>query len=95
MIHVGKMMPVGLDAFNKRKEDRSEVYSYENKPEQFSPDLEARFKENAVAWEFFSNQSTSYKRTVMFYVMSAKQEPTKYSRLEKLIEACSAGKRIF
>jgi uncharacterized protein YdeI (YjbR/CyaY-like superfamily) len=31
----------------------------------------------------------------MFYVMGAKQETTRFSRLDKLILACSEGKRIF
>lgn len=95
LIRSGKMTPAGLAAFEKRREDCSEVYSYENKPEQFSPVLESRFLENTVAWEFFSRQSTSYKRTIMFYVMGAKQEATRFSRLEKLMQACMGGKRIF
>jgi len=95
LIRQGRMRPAGLAAFEKRREDRSEVYSYENKPEQFTPEMEARFRENTVAWEFFLSQSTSYKRTVMFYVMDAKQEATRFSRLDKLIQACLEGKRIF
>lgn len=95
LIRLGKMMPAGLAAFEKRTEARSEVYSYENKLEQFSPELESRFLENKAAWEFFSRQSTSYKKTVMFYVMGAKQETTRFLRLDKLILACSEGKRIF
>jgi uncharacterized protein YdeI (YjbR/CyaY-like superfamily) len=89
------MKPEGLAAYEKRSEARSGIYSYENKPEQFAPELEARFRENAAAWEFFSSQSTSYKRTVMYYVMDAKQEATRFSRLDKLIKACMEGKRMF
>ena len=95
LIRQGKMMPAGLAAFEKRTEARSEVYSYENKPEQFSPELETRFSENAVAWDFFSHQSPMYKKTIMFYVMSAKQETTRFSRLDKLMQACVEGKRLF
>ncbi|MBL7968153.1 MAG: YdeI/OmpD-associated family protein [Prolixibacteraceae bacterium] len=95
LIRLGKMTPAGLAAFEKRTKERSEVYSYENKPEQFSPELKARFCENVAAWEFFEQQSTSYKRTAMYYVMSAKQETTRFSRLEKLIQACTEGKRIY
>ena len=95
MIRLGKMAPAGLVAFEKRSEARSVLYSYENKPEQFSPELEARFKESDVAWDFFSRQPQSYKRTTMFYVMSAKQEATRFSRLVKLMDACAQGKRIF
>jgi uncharacterized protein YdeI (YjbR/CyaY-like superfamily) len=95
LIQQGRMKPAGLAAYEKRTKARSEVYSYENKPEQFPPEMEARFRENTVAWEFFSNQSTSYKRTVMYYVMDAKQEATRFSRLDKLIKACMEGKRMF
>jgi len=95
LIRQGRMRPAGLAAFEKRREDRSEVYSYENKPEQFTPEMEARFRENTAAWEFFSCQSTSYKKTVMFYVLGAKQETTRFSRLDKLIQACMEGKRMF
>lgn len=94
LIRQGRMKPAGLAAYEKRTEARSEVYSYENKPEQFSPELEAHFREHSAAWEFFSNQSTSYKRTVMYYIMGAKQEATRFSRLEKLIQACNEGKRM-
>jgi len=95
LIQQGRMKPAGLAAWEKRSESRSGLYSYENKPEQFSPELEARFRENIVAWEFFSGQSTSYKRTVMYYVMDAKQEATRFSRLEKLILASANGQRIY
>jgi uncharacterized protein YdeI (YjbR/CyaY-like superfamily) len=95
LIRLRKMTPAGLAAFEKRTKERSEVYSYENKPEQFSPELEARFRENTAAWEFFVNQSTSYKRTIMFYVMGAKQETTRHSRLDKLMQACMEGKRMY
>lgn len=95
LIQQGRMKPAGLAAYEKRTKARSEVYSYENKPEQFPPEMEARFRENTEAWEFFSNQSTSYKRTVMYYVMDAKQEATRFSRLDKLIKACMEGKRMF
>jgi len=94
LIRQGRMRPAGLAAYEKRSEARSEVYSYENKPEQFSPELESRFRENTAAWEFFSRQSTSYKRTIMFYVMGAKQEGTRFSRLDKLMQACMEGKRM-
>lgn len=95
LIQQGRMQPAGLLAWEKRSESRSRLYSYENKPEQFSPELDARFRENAVAWEFFSNLSQSYKRTAMYYVMDAKQEATRFSRLEKLIQASASGKRIY
>lgn len=94
LIRVGKMTPAGLAAFEKRSAARSEIYSYENRPEKFSPELERRFMENTVAWNFFSTQPPSYRKTIIYWVMSAKQEATRISRLNKLIDTCSEGKRL-
>jgi uncharacterized protein YdeI (YjbR/CyaY-like superfamily) len=95
LIRLGKMMPAGLAAYEKRSNARSAIYSYENRPESFTPEMEAWFRENDKAWSFFSDQAPSYRKTTIYWVMSAKQEATQKSRLEKLIEACEAGKRRF
>ncbi len=94
LIRVGKMASAGLAAFQKRLEVRSEIYSYENRPEKLAEEMEIRFKENQSAWDFFNAQAPSYKKTIIYWVMSAKQEATRNSRLDKLIEACSEGKRL-
>lgn len=94
LIRVGKMTPAGLAAYQKRLEIRSAIYSYENRPEKLSPELESRFMENTVAWNFFSNLPPSYRKTNIYWVMSAKQEATRNSRLNKLIEASAEGKRL-
>ena len=95
LIQSGKMTAAGLAAFEKRTENRSEIYSYENKPEKLEPDLEKRFQEKKAAWEFFTAQAPSYQKTMFYWVMSAKQAKTRFSRLEKLIQASESGNRIF
>jgi uncharacterized protein YdeI (YjbR/CyaY-like superfamily) len=95
LIKIGKMRPQGLAAFEKRSDSRSGIYSYENRPETLDPMLEACFREHQKAWEFFIAQPPSYKKSCIFNIMSGKQEATKISRLEKLIEACEIGKRLF
>jgi len=95
MIRLGKMTSSGLAAFEKRSEVRSAIYSYEIQPEKFNPEMENRFQENSVAWEFFEKQPPSYRKPRIYWVMSAKQEATQFSRLDKLIEACAEGKRLF
>lgn len=95
LIKDGRMRPVGFAAFEKRSETRSEIYSYENRPEKLIPEFETRFRENAVAWNFFTVQAPSYRKTIIYWVMSAKQESTRMNRLVRLIEASEAGKRIF
>jgi len=95
LIRQGKMTPAGMAAFEKRTESRSAVYSYENLPEKLSPEFENRFISNPAAWEFFQKQAPSYKKVRIYWVMSAKQEQTRWSRLEKLIAASQSGKRIY
>jgi uncharacterized protein YdeI (YjbR/CyaY-like superfamily) len=95
MILLGKMTPAGLTAFEKRLEVRSAVYSYENQPEKLTPEMENHFRENSAAWDFFGKQPPSYRKPRIYWVMSAKQEATQLSRLDKLIEASAEGKRLF
>ena len=90
----GLMRAAGIAAFEKRREDKTAVYSYENKPTEFPPKHEKVFRKNKKAWKFFNDQPTGYKRLMMYWIMSAKQEKTQLSRLEKLIIASSTEQRI-
>lgn len=90
----GLMMPAGIAAFEKRKEEKSAIYAYENELKQFSADFEKRFKKNKTAWEFFENQTNWYKKQVINWVMTAKQEATREKRFEKLVAACAGDNRL-
>jgi uncharacterized protein YdeI (YjbR/CyaY-like superfamily) len=90
----GLMSPMGLAAFNKRKNSKSGIYSFENRPAKLSDDLEAGFKTNKKAWDFFISQAPSYKKMVTFWIMSARQEKTRLARLEKLIIASEKQNRL-
>ncbi len=90
LIRLGKMTPAGLAAYQKRLEGRSEIYSYENRPEKLAAEMEAKFREKSAAWSFFEVQAPSYKKTIIYWIMSAKQEATRISRLNKLITASAA-----
>jgi uncharacterized protein YdeI (YjbR/CyaY-like superfamily) len=94
MIRLGKMMPAGLAAFEKRLDARSGIYSYENRPEKLSAELEMKFMEDSAAWNFFNTQAPSYRKTIIHWVMSAKQDATQLSRLNKLMEASANAKRV-
>lgn len=86
--------PAGLAAFEKRKESRSKIYTYEKAPVKLDRNYEKKFKANKKAWAFFLSQAPSYQRVVFNWIMSAKQITTQHSRLEKLIDSSEAGKRI-
>lgn len=82
----GLMTEAGLEAFNKRKEDRSKVYSHENANIQLSDNYEKIFKSEKLAWDFFVKQTPSYRKSVVHWIMSAKQEKTRLLRLQKAMK---------
>lgn len=92
---LGLMQPAGLKAFSLRKEHKSRVYSHENETATLTPEMERQFKANKKAWNFFQAQAPSYKKVALHWLMSAKQEKTKQSRLTKLIDFSREEKRVF
>jgi uncharacterized protein YdeI (YjbR/CyaY-like superfamily) len=90
----GLMKPEGLKAFSLRKEEKSKIYSHEKELVELTPDFLNQFKQNITAWNFFKNQAPSYKKVIIHWIMSAKQEKTKQSRLEKTILASEQHKRL-
>ena len=89
-----RMQPAGLKAFEARRENRSGIYSYEQRsPELVEPYL-GRLKRNKAAWKFFQAQPPSYCKVMNWWVVSAKQEATRRKRLAKLIEESAAGRRM-
>lgn len=95
LIKSGMMQPAGLQIYNKRKEEMSGISSYESEAKQLHEELENKFKENKTAWEYFSRQAPSYKRTIIHWILSAKQEKTKLARLEKTITESEKQKRVY
>lgn len=91
----GRMQPAGLAAFERRKQAKSRVYSYEQaQPSELSEALLAQFQLNSDAWNFFQAQAPSYQRTAIHWIMSAKQEATRQRRLEQLISDSAQQRRL-
>ena len=91
----GLVRPSGRKAFEARSEERSGVYSYEQRAAaEFEPAQERQFRRNKKAWEFFQAQRPSYRRAVIWWVVSAKKEETKAKRLAQLIEHSSRGRTV-
>jgi uncharacterized protein YdeI (YjbR/CyaY-like superfamily) len=88
------MMPPGIAAFEARDEARSGVYSFETRPTKLPPALEKRFRANRRAWTFFESQAPWYRRTTIYWVVSAKQEGTRLRRLATLMACSEAERRI-
>jgi uncharacterized protein YdeI (YjbR/CyaY-like superfamily) len=90
----GRMDPAGLQVFQNRDGERSKLYSYERENCQLEPALLRRFRSNGKAWEFFESQSPSYRRTVTWWIMSARKEDTRWRRLDVLIADSARGRRL-
>jgi len=91
----GLMHPMGLEAFSKRKKSKSGVYSFESEPEKLTGELESIFMANRDAFDFFKSQAPSYRKNILNWIMSAKQEKTRLARLEKLIKASEKQSRVY
>jgi uncharacterized protein YdeI (YjbR/CyaY-like superfamily) len=92
---LGLMQPAGLEAFSRRREARSGIYSHEQAGEPELEDAqEALFRQRPEAWEFFRAQAPSYRKAALWWVVNAKREQTRARRLETLIEDSAAGRRV-
>ncbi len=91
----GKMTPAGRAAFEARKEH--DGYSYEKMSAGVSLDAPRlrTFKRNKSAWQFFEAQPPGYRRKMVWWVMSAKQDATRDKRLARLVADSAARKRIY
>ena len=95
LIRLGRMRPVGVEAFERRKKEGSKTYSYENRKSAVLEEAaEKQFRSRPKAWSFFQNQTASYRQMLIWWVVSAKKEETRKQRLEKLIAQSEAGKRM-
>lgn len=91
----GRMRPEGEAAFARRSEARTGVYSYENRDQAaLTPSMEQMFRADAAAWKFFCAQPAGYRKTAIWWVVSAKREETRARRLATLIADSAAGRRL-
>jgi uncharacterized protein YdeI (YjbR/CyaY-like superfamily) len=91
----GRMQPAGLRAFAAQNADRTAVYAYEQRQSAtLGADFEAQFRANVAGWAFFEAQPPWYRRTAIWWVISAKREETKRKRLATLIADSAANRTI-
>ncbi|MBZ0288379.1 MAG: YdeI/OmpD-associated family protein [Anaerolineae bacterium] len=85
----------GQAAFDKRKDETSNVYSYEQRDKiKLAEDYVKQLEGNPKAHEFFQAQAASYQKAVRHWIMSAKRPETQLKRLQTLIEDSANGRRI-
>ena len=91
----GRMRPAGLEAFARRRAERSGVYSHEQAgAPELDPEQGARFRERPEAWAFFEAQAPSYRKAALWWVVNAKREETRERRLAALIADSAEGRRL-
>ena len=90
-----QMRPTGLKAFAARIENKSGIYSYEQRSTELSEPYAKLLKKNKAAWNFFEKQPPSYRKMIGWWIISAKKEETRTARLAKLISESAKGKRLF
>ncbi len=90
-----RMKPAGLKAFELRKENKSGIYSHEQLDQIELSEAETKaFKANQKAWDFFESQPGSYRKAVLWWIVSAKKEETRAKRMATLIDDCAYERRI-
>jgi uncharacterized protein YdeI (YjbR/CyaY-like superfamily) len=91
----GRMKPAGLKAFELRKENKSGIYSHEQRDQIELREAETQlFKANKKAWDFWEAQPGSYRKAALWWIVSAKREETRSKRMTTLIDDSANERRI-
>jgi len=94
LVEQNRMRPTGLRAFAARIENKSGIYSYEQRTTELEESHATHLKKNKAAWNFFQTQPPSYRKMISWWIVSAKKEETRMARLAKLISESAKGKRL-
>ena len=88
----GRMHQSGVDAFGRRDEKRTALYSYEARSRPFDPEAEQAVRAVPRAWAFYQAQTPWFQRNAAFWVASAKRPETRAKRIASLIEHMREGR---
>ena len=94
LIAAGRMHPAGKRAFDARREPAPGELTYETRPADLPEPYASTFSANESAWAFWQAQRASYRKSMTWWVLSAKREDTRQRRLQALIEESAAGRAI-
>lgn len=91
----GLIEDAGREAWEKRRDDRSGVYSFEqDRAPSLSDDFLAKLRSSPAAADFWDSSPPGYRKRASHWVMSAKRPETRARRLETLIRDCEDGFRV-
>ena len=90
----GRMTKAGERAIAARRENRSAIYAYEQRELELPEPYRGMLRANRQADDFHQAQAPSYRKTICWWIVSAKQEATRQKRMQKLIATAERGKRL-
>jgi len=94
LIAAKRMTRAGLAAYEARSALKTGRASYEQRPAAFPAEHARVFKANEAAWAWFSSQPPGYRRTAIWFVVSAVKAETQAKRLQHVIEMSAQARRI-
>jgi uncharacterized protein YdeI (YjbR/CyaY-like superfamily) len=94
LLEQGEMQPAGFNAFQARRENKSGIYSYEQRSVDLIEPYNRLLKQNKTAWNFFQRQPTSYRKAVSWWIICAKKEETRLKRLQALMDYSMKEQRL-
>jgi uncharacterized protein YdeI (YjbR/CyaY-like superfamily) len=90
----GRMRPEGLAIHALRRPEAAYGGPHAERPEHLPDPYDRALRErNEAAWRFFADQSVAYRRTLVDWVLAAKQEATRLRRVERIADALAFGQR--
>ncbi len=90
----GRMAPAGEAAFEAKVVGPPRAYSPKEPARGFHPAHEKALAKNKTAKAFWDKLAPSVKHKMQWWIATGKQEATREARMQKLIDACAAGKKL-
>lgn len=88
------MTDAGRAAFSRRKENRSGIYAYEQRPQELPREYRAQLDQNPQAARDFDARPAGYRKTAIWKIVSAKQATTRLRRFAELVDCHARGELI-
>ena len=90
----GRMADAGRRAFAARHTPEPGATEFETRPPDLPEPYAQIFRGDEPAWRFYAAQRPSYRKSMTWWVISAKREETRQRRLAALIAESAAGRAI-
>lgn len=90
----GLMTPAGEAAFERRREDRTAIYTYEQAVGELPEEHAQRLTADARASAFWAEATPGYRKLATHWVLGAKQQATRDRRMAELVVDCAEGRLI-